>query len=142
MPPKTDYVAGFLFHGLPSGDVMVALVRKARPEWQAGRLNGVGGHVEPGEAPLAAMVREFQEEAGLHLVHWQAFARLEGSDFRVLFLSSWVFPGQGLLLRSPADEPVDWYNVANLPPEVLPNLRWLIPAALDPSLPFLHATQP
>ena len=26
----------------------VILIRKNRPEWQAGRLNGVGGHIEPG----------------------------------------------------------------------------------------------
>lgn len=31
--------------------------------FQAGRLNGIGGAVEPGETPLRAMVREFYEKA-------------------------------------------------------------------------------
>ncbi|MCD6518382.1 MAG: NUDIX domain-containing protein, partial [Anaerolineae bacterium] len=38
--------------------------RKAR--W-AGKLNGLGGHVEPGEGILAAAQWEVWEEAGLYL---------------------------------------------------------------------------
>jgi hypothetical protein len=37
-----EYVVGFAF----DTDGRVALIRKNRPEWQAGRLNGIGGHVE------------------------------------------------------------------------------------------------
>ena len=42
----------------------VALIRKNRPAWQAGKLNGIGGHIEPGEFPIDAMIREFYEETG------------------------------------------------------------------------------
>ncbi len=31
----------------------------------AGKYNGLGGHIEPGESPYQAAVREVQEEAGL-----------------------------------------------------------------------------
>jgi hypothetical protein len=41
----------------------VVLIAKNRPARQAGRLNGVGGHVKPGETPAAAMAREFREES-------------------------------------------------------------------------------
>src|SRR5690349_13991679 len=41
------YALGFLFDGTGR----VVLIRKRRPAWQAGLLNGVGGKVEPGEAP-------------------------------------------------------------------------------------------
>ena len=34
-------------------------------KWFAGLLNGVGGHVEPGESLLAAARREVREETGL-----------------------------------------------------------------------------
>lgn len=54
------YVLGFAFAGLD-----VVLIQKARPSWQAGRWNGIGGHIEEGEEPVAAMVREFQEETGV-----------------------------------------------------------------------------
>lgn len=40
------------------------LVRKTHPEWQAGKLNGVGGKLDPCDlgSPMRAMVREFTEE--------------------------------------------------------------------------------
>jgi ADP-ribose pyrophosphatase YjhB (NUDIX family) len=43
-------------------------------------LNGLGGHVEPGETPLDCMVREFAEESGVvtHPSVWQKFAVLQG----------------------------------------------------------------
>jgi 8-oxo-dGTP diphosphatase len=56
-----EYVLGFAF--TPEGSV--ALIEKARPVWQAGRLNGIGGHREQGETAVMAMAREFKEEAGL-----------------------------------------------------------------------------
>lgn len=51
--------------GLAVNQGWVALIRKAKPAWQAGRLNGIGGKVEPGEDPQLAMAREFEEEAGV-----------------------------------------------------------------------------
>lgn len=63
-PNATRYVCGFCFtqddHG-PFTHVLV--VRKAKPAWQRGRLNGVGGKVEETDASIsAAMYREFDEE--------------------------------------------------------------------------------
>jgi 8-oxo-dGTP diphosphatase len=72
-----EYVCGFMF----DRDMdYVVLVRKAKPLWQKGKLNGVGGKVEvketvkavPGltngfhiyEKPTEAMAREFKEETG------------------------------------------------------------------------------
>lgn len=55
-------VVGFVFRGKE-----VVLILKNRPDWQAGRLNGVGGRVEAGESPKEAMVREFKEETGLYI---------------------------------------------------------------------------
>lgn len=42
------YVAGFMKDFSDN----VALVRKNKPKWQAGRLNGVCGGIEDGETPL------------------------------------------------------------------------------------------
>lgn len=72
-----EYVCGFMF----DRDMeRVVLIRKSKPQWQAGKLNGVGGKVEiketvkavPGltsgfhiyETPPEAMAREFLEETG------------------------------------------------------------------------------
>src|SRR5688572_25305343 len=37
----------------------------------------IGGHVEEGETPEQALVREVREEIGLELRHWQFFRRYE-----------------------------------------------------------------
>jgi len=56
------YVIGFMFDQQMD---KVVLIIKNRPAWQAGLLNGVGGHIEVGETPSVAMVREFEEETGV-----------------------------------------------------------------------------
>lgn len=119
----TEYVAGFMFDG-----DRVALVVKNRPAWQAGKMNGVGGHIELGETPEQAMYREFVEETGYKWkVYWHKFAVLSGEHFRVYFFWS---EGSHDILKSPTDEkivsiPCDRINHANC----IPNLTWLVPMA-------------
>lgn len=57
----TEYVLGFAF----THEGQVALIEKARPVWQMGRFNGIGGHREMHETAAVAMSREFREEAGV-----------------------------------------------------------------------------
>ena len=54
-----QYEVGFEF---TASNDLVLLIRKNRPEWQKGKLNGIGGHIKVGETPLEAMRREFEEE--------------------------------------------------------------------------------
>lgn len=63
----------------------LAIVRKRKPDWQANKLNAVGGKIEEGETPLEAMVREFEEEAGIQTQpeEWEYFGSLSGTDFHV-----------------------------------------------------------
>jgi 8-oxo-dGTP diphosphatase len=58
----TAYVLGFAFNTI--GD-KVALIRKNKPDWQKGFLNGIGGKIEKDESKRSAMVREFEEECGI-----------------------------------------------------------------------------
>lgn len=51
---RIHYVVGFMFS---SDKTLVTLIRKNRPKWMNGKLNGVGGKIEIGETPLQAMVR-------------------------------------------------------------------------------------
>jgi len=128
-PPNKRYVVGFRF----SGDLQsVVLILKTHPEWQAGRYNGVGGHIEDGETPEQTMKREYLEETGTTEANWKLFNTLYGKDgnFSVDFF--WA-RGPLTLLRSTTEETVHWLDVdavvtGKLP--TLPSLGWMIPMAI------------
>ena len=126
------YSCGFLF----SPDRQrVLLIRKRRPAWQAGKLNGVGGKIEPGESPAQAMRREFREEANLDIRDWQEVLTLTGADdagsgiaWRGHFFRAF---GEIDAARALTDEQLELHTVAALPNDTIPNLHWMIPLMLD-----------
>lgn len=131
---KTHYVAGFLFRGSE-----VCLIRKTKPEWQAGFLNGIGGKIEENESAHQAMVREFSEEAGVVVPQWRRFAHMEFGQGSVTFFASDTSANP----ISVTDEIVDWFPVASLHElPVVANLRWLIPLALDQDEPYATIALP
>jgi 8-oxo-dGTP diphosphatase len=128
------YVCSFLF----SPDrTRVLLIRKNRPTWQAGRLNGVGGKIEPGETPVQAARREFREETGLDLPE-PSFAHVltlggpddfgSGVPWEGYFFRAFGPVDEG---RAMTDERLEVHTVDPLPRDVIPNLRWMIPLLLD-----------
>lgn len=125
--PKQHYVAGFLVDPTTR---TIALVRKGKPAWQAGRLNGIGGKIEAGENESNAMRREFREEAGVDITEgaWEAIAVVAGDWGSVTFFR--VFgPTSGV--RTMETEPIEVHSIDALPlNQCLPNLSWLIPLAL------------
>lgn len=129
---KTVYVAGFLFD---TWKEMVYLIRKKKgPKHIVGKLNGIGGKVEQYETPNEAMVREFQEEAGVTITDWRLFCTLEHSDAIIHFYSSKSIPKIPPHTRE--EEIIARYNTVGWPGEmnkedVVLNLLWLIPMALE-----------
>jgi len=129
-----EYVCSFLF----SPDrARVVLIRKNRPAWQAGKLNGVGGKIEPGESPRQAARREFREETGLDLPEsaFEHVLTLRGHDD---FGSGHPWAGHFFrachdlsTVRSTTDEPIEIHPVRPWPPDTIPNLRWMIELMLD-----------
>lgn len=125
-------VLGFMF--TPDAKSLV-LIQKERPEWQKGLLNGIGGKVEKFDKSYKhALCREFKEEAGVETVSedWKAFCHLEGKDYELRVFKN--FSDKALEVFTNTDEHV---IVINLPKaleadsNVIWNLRWLIPMALD-----------
>lgn len=123
-----EYVAGFVFDLTGR---YVLLISKKKPAWQWGRLNGIGGKVGPGETPKQAMVREFGEECDLIVQEsdWHQFNTLGGEGFRVHFFSA--FHPSLDSAKSKEAEQLLVVRSDDLPPNVIPNLRWLIPMALS-----------
>lgn len=125
----TVYCVGFMFS--PERD-RVVLLRKAKPTWMAGKLNGVGGKVEPGETPLQAQAREFWEETGVRHYEWEYAGRLESTNSEIYIYRA--FSDAVDHVRTTTIEPVDTYDVRLVTHnvvEVIPNLRWIIPYLLD-----------
>jgi 8-oxo-dGTP diphosphatase len=130
------YVAGFAFNMS-----QVLLVRKQVPPWQSGLLNGVGGKIEGGEVPHGAMVREFKEETTLETVpaQWRCFCVESHLDYEVHFfgaaLSSWEADRAASRGVNDVGEELRWYATAHLEveygAELIGNLHWLIPMAMD-----------
>jgi 8-oxo-dGTP diphosphatase len=123
-----EMVVGFLFD--PTQTVVV-LIEKNRPEWQKGRLNGPGGHIEPGETPEQAMAREFEEEVGLVGIDWMKFAVLHGEGWIVHFFTA--LDGRAVVPNTGTDEQVVAVLVDDIATsrKVIPNVKWLVPLALD-----------
>ena len=124
------YVVGFMFDTFMN---QVVLVRKERPEWQAGRINGVGGHVENGESFLAAMIREFGEETGVYESGWRTLCHLkalpeEGPPVEVMFFFARAGDEKIASVHTTTDEQIVLVK-SQYSDEMLPNLEWLLPMA-------------
>ena len=128
---RVQMVVAFLIHW---GHVL--LIRKNRPDWQKGLLNGVGGKVEAGESPLDAIRREVREETGLRIVPEYFHKVVEyygqgvsGVPYVVYFYAALDVPIEQA--EAMTDEALETHPVYPLPPDTIPNLRWLIPLVLD-----------
>lgn len=103
-----EYVVGLAFNREAD---RVALIRKNRPDWQAGKLNGIGGKVEPGETPEQALTREYREEAGVIIAahKWEQIARAQDDERRIIYFR--CFDDAMLRVTSRTDEKVGVFGV-------------------------------
>lgn len=127
----SEYVLGFMF--APGGRRCV-LIRKSKPQWQEGLLNGVGGKIEPGESPVEAMVREFWEETGVRTQcsEWFNYCTMNGDFGRVVVFRAFnrdavdnarTRTAEAVVIASPGGESSGQSGISNL--------VWLMEMALD-----------
>lgn len=121
-----EYVVGFMFN---PAETHVLLLNKNRPTWQKGKLNGIGGRIEGYETALGSMRRECIEEVGLDVDSWIKFCVLSDErNWKIHFFSA-VGPIRNAVAMT--DEVPQCVSVFELPFNVIPNLKWLIPMALS-----------
>ncbi len=130
-----EYSLGFLF----SNDYRtVALIKKNKPVWQKGLLNGIGGKRESAETMLECMVREFKEESGLLFTNWEHFLDMGNDRFLVSCYKGLYYNLRQL--ESITDEKIQVENVALMlavgHKDMIPNLRWILPFAMDNEVSF------
>ncbi len=120
-------------------DQVLLVDKKRGPESVRGKLNGIGGKVEPGESYLAAQRREYLEETGLDIEEdrWAHKVTLNGPDWKVAFFTADLTEKEFNSFRTTTDEPIGSYHTSRLASlNVTPNLRWLVPLCFDPDLQF------
>lgn len=93
-------------------------------------LNAVGGKIEPGETPEEAIQREFREETGMDVVRWKKFLVHESDNHVLHCFTATVDVWKA---ASVTDEQVTVIKVGDYD-GCIPNLRWMVPMALDPEV--------
>jgi len=130
-----NYVVGFAY----SEDLKnILLIRKNRPPWQKGLLNGVEGKIKEksntpqifDEIPLTAMKRECKEETGLHLI-WNMGGHMSGVNEDESVFQCWIFYAYDDRIydfQQIEDEVLELFPMDKVPlDQVIPNLHYLIP---------------
>lgn len=127
-----EYVLGFMFNPDKS---QVLLIEKIKPDFLAGKLNGIGGKIEPNELPKSAMSREFYEETGIGTSEEQwDFKILHKNDDFMLYIYSTT--GDITQARQMEKEKLFIVDLPHLPDTIMHNLRWIIPLILDDTCVF------
>lgn len=133
-----QYCLGFAF---TSDFKSVLLIKKNRPDWQAGKVNGVGGKLEENEMSNSAMVREFEEETGIktNVDDWESIGSISriGSNFEDFHIQVYATSKVDVsTAKSMTDEEVSLYSLtegkqldSRIPQ--LEKLDWLLPYSID-----------
>lgn len=111
----------------------VALILKNRPDWQKGRYNAMGGHIEKDELPIDCVIREFGEECGIdtNKQDWLHIGCINNENsYKVEVFTAIQKESHGHT-QTLTDEEVCWFDVNRLPENIISNLKWLIPYALN-----------
>lgn len=126
-----EYTVAFVFNQDLS---KILLLNPTSPEWQVGKLNGLGGKFESDESVFECAKREVYEESGLEtsLEDWVYIAKEFWPDLgdNIHFLA-YVHNQPETNFESSVEGELEWVLVNNLPERVISNLKWQIPLAVD-----------
>jgi 8-oxo-dGTP diphosphatase len=115
------------------GDEVLLLRGAPHKKLWAGLLNGVGGHIEPGEDIVASARREIEEESGLVVPDLDLRALVHISNCRAPGVILCIFVGRSSsrVVRASTEGDLAWYPIAALPlAELVDDLKLLLPRLL------------
>jgi 8-oxo-dGTP diphosphatase len=126
---------------LRDGDRILLCHRSPGRRWYPNVWDLPGGHVEPGERPTAALVRELTEELGIQVREPspEPFARIRTDEFdlRIWVLVSWAGPVCNL--APDEHDELAWVDLDGLASHDLAHLQYLslLTAVLRDDVPVL-----
>ncbi|NBD35918.1 MAG: NUDIX domain-containing protein [Chloroflexi bacterium] len=124
-----------IFLTRPPDDVLLLQGAADKRLW-AGKYNGLGGHIEPGETPRQTAVRELQEEAGLTVpdLKLRAVIHVTMPEPPGVMLFVFVAPAPAAVSLSPSEEgtPVWVHRDALTSLPLVDDLPELLPRVLSP----------
>lgn len=117
---SVKYSAGFL---VSEDGSRVLLLENGRPAWLRGQWTAIGGHIERGESPFEAMLREAAEEAAIPALPWTHLGVInapehEGAALGTAQLVVFAARGDVDAARAMTDEPIrafTWEQIEHLP---------------------------
>jgi len=136
MPAEKQTVVATLAVVVHPDGKQILMGRKLRG-FGKGKITGYGGKVEPGETPLQAIRREFQEESSFDLPE-EAFSYAGLIDFEFPYHPDWgfvchVFRVTAVQETPPVSDELDprWVALEDLPATEMwaDNAHWLVLAA-------------
>lgn len=121
------FTLGFIFN---TDQTKVLLIHKLKPDWQSGKINGIGGKIELDESAEDCITRECREESSLLIEppEWVKFALLEQTEGNVAVFTARFLGDMSTAVKNDHED-IEWFDVSGLPENVLSNLIWLIPMA-------------
>lgn len=108
----------------------ILLIEKIKPAWCAGKINFLGGSIEPDELPEQAAVRELKEESGLDSVEPKIIGTIESSDALVYCVCLKLVDPKLPLNPDPSEvEEVFWMDTSDALKDkrLIANLKVIIP---------------
>ena len=125
---QEKYTVAFIFNTTMS---KVLLVHKQKPEWQLGKVNGIGGKYEEGETGEQCIQRETREESNLDIPEaaWLRVGTMRLTSGNVGVYAARYEGNLSDAVKNHHEE-VEWFGIDSLPENAISNLHWLVPLTL------------
>ncbi len=105
-------------------DNQILLMRRANTGYEDGKYSLPSGHIEAGEFPDAAAIREAQEEVGVKILDLIFKLVLYSDDNYVCFFFEAIrWEGEIRNCEENKCDDLDWFEIDNLPKNIAPEVK-------------------